>query len=597
MTTVTTYELPPLDPGTASVAYELANFPTPPWCLTRSRSDDSEDRARCAEWLNETAMADRLPVIEHVLDRLGAPKVDSSDPDPGLAALGQWLQEWFPKVAEPFVQTGYPSVPGWRHNFLVPTGEDRLGNVSSWSWPRMQGYSALGDALLHSLVVDLASIIMSCALTRDPQLRWTSQFGHFHLVLHTSEPLFAPLEQIRELLVQSVGPPRGERGRSLRRRQSRILVDCYSQAVTGIAPESIENQFHEQRHRMLSRFKVKRPGRAAPEPPQNLVDAVSRLRSIGLYEKWKYTDVALAQALSSGWLHATGRTLPGDQEQLWLCLILMDGDRTWFEDVDMAIQGVGDRMYFLTLFSLESIGGRGFGGFSDPEEDWDAEPGSVIVTVRWRRKKHRFTIPVTPDGVLHPKLFTELNAFLPDDGPRLWFADRGPTVGIVVRATDGERDALCELTGISLSEEPPEWWVRASNEGVASLGLADGFDPLLMGESGRQVPVEDAERGVMSIEGPDLRGVSVTDYELDGQVVFSVFVSAAEFLRGDTLERELDHQIQTALRSVPGVVDVTHEDREVWLVFGDPDEGALVEAASAAVETVLQEHADEIPRS
>jgi hypothetical protein len=503
---VTTYELPPLRPGAESIAYELADFPTAPWCLTRSRGGEgSDDRSRCAAWLNETAMAERLPIIEQLLDRLDAPSVDRSDPEPGLAALGQWLQGWFPKAGQPFVETGYPSVPGWRRNFLVSRGEDRLGDVSSCSWPHMEGYSELGDSLLHSLVVDLASIIMSCAWTPSPQLRWTSQDGHFHIVLHTSEPLFASLEQIRELLVQSVGPARGERGRSLRLRQSRILVDCYTQAVTGIAPKSIESQFPEQRYRTFSRFKVSKPGRTAPPAPQNLVDAISSLRSIGWYERWKHTDVSLAQALGAGWLYATGRKFPEDEEQLWLCLLLMDSDRTWFEDVDMAIQGVGDRLYFLTLFSIGSIGGRGFGGFSDPEEDWDSEPGSVIVTVRWRRKKHRLVIPVTPDGVLHPKVFTELNGLLPDDQPRLWFADHGPTVGIVVRATEEERDALRELTGISLSAGPPDWWVRASNEGVASLDLKAGFDPLLMGHAEEQVPIEVAERSGMSIEESELR--------------------------------------------------------------------------------------------
>jgi hypothetical protein len=35
-----------------------------------------------------------------------------------------------------------------------------------------------------------------------------------------------------------------------------------------------------------------------------------------------------------------------------------------------------------------------------------------------------------------------------------------------------------------------------------------------------------------------------------------------------------------------------HEDREVWLVFGAPDEGELVDAASTAVDAVLEALAD-----
>jgi hypothetical protein len=91
--------------------------------------------------------------------------------------------------------------------------------------------------------------------------------------------------------------------------------------------------------------------------------------------------------------------------------------------------------------------------------------------------------------------------------------------------------------------------------------------------------------------------VSVKDYELDGQTVFRVFASAAEFLRGDNVEGALDHRIQAALRSVQGVTNVVHDDRGVWLVFGDPDEGNLEDAASVAVGMVLRERADEIPQS
>src|ERR1700722_146498 len=390
---VTTYELPKLGPGAETVSYELARFPTQPWCLTRSRGfASSDDVVRCAEWINEVAMAERRPVIEQTLLQLGAPSVDTSDPIPGLLALAQWLQEWFPKVADPFVQNLYPSVPGWRQHFLTPDGDDRLGQVNAWSWPHMTGYSELGDSLLHSLIVDLASIVTACAQVREASLGWSSQLGDygFQLALNPAEPPYSPLVQIRDLLEQSAGPPRGERGRRLRQRQSNILLDCYTQATTGIAPPSIQSEFPEQQHRMFSRFLVKRPTKSAPGVPSHLVDTVSSLRTIGLYEKWKHSDKELAQALGAAWRFATGRTLPEHSDELWWCLLFLDSDRTWFEDVDMAIRGVGDRLYGETLFGIGLIS-RGLGAFSDPEEDWHSVPGSVQVSVRWRRKKQRFT--------------------------------------------------------------------------------------------------------------------------------------------------------------------------------------------------------------
>jgi len=64
--------------------------------------------------------------------------------------------------------------------------------------------------------------------------------------------------------------------------------------------------------------------------------------------------------------------------------------------------------------------------------------------------------------------------------------------------------------------------------------------------------------------------VSVTDFEPDGRSVFRVFVCAAGLFRGAELKRALNERTQSALRSVPGVADVRHEDREVWDLSGDP---------------------------
>jgi hypothetical protein len=98
----------------------------------------------------------------------------------------------------------------------------------------------------------------------------------------------------------------------------------------------------------------------------------------------------------------------------------------------------------------------------------------------------------------------------------------------------------------------------------------------------------------LSVDDEGLRQVSITDMEVDGQLVFKVFVSAAEFLRGAEVEGALDERITAALQAASGVNSVIHVDREVWEVGGDPREAELEEAVSIALESILGEFADKI---
>lgn len=59
---------------------------------------------------------------------------------------------------------------------------------------------------------------------------------------------------------------------------------------------------------------------------------------------------------------------------------------------------------------------------------------------------------------------------------------------------------------------------------------------------------------------------------------WSVFVAVAEFVREEPLETELAEAVAEALGAVPGVTDVVHEDREVWVVDGTPRGSDLVVA-------------------
>jgi hypothetical protein len=63
----------------------------------------------------------------------------------------------------------------------------------------------------------------------------------------------------------------------------------------------------------------------------------------------------------------------------------------------------------------------------------------------------------------------------------------------------------------------------------------------------------------------------------------------AEFLREEPLESELDRGVDAALRSVEGVTDVVHEDREQWIAEGTPTGEALVRAAAGFVDSIADQ--------
>lgn len=78
---------------------------------------------------------------------------------------------------------------------------------------------------------------------------------------------------------------------------------------------------------------------------------------------------------------------------------------------------------------------------------------------------------------------------------------------------------------------------------------------------------------------------------------WQVGVAAMELVRSDPLESELRQAVEAALRAVPGVSAVHEEDREVWVVFGQPSGARLVDAVAAVVDARaddLQRHLDSL---
>jgi hypothetical protein len=94
--------------------------------------------------------------------------------------------------------------------------------------------------------------------------------------------------------------------------------------------------------------------------------------------------------------------------------------------------------------------------------------------------------------------------------------------------------------------------------------------------------VEEWER---STEEFQLKAVGAWLLEGDS---WRVWLAMAEFVRRDPLETEMTAGIEAALRSVPGVTGVWHEDREQWVADGAPSGRDLVEAAANFVDSIAE---------
>ena len=428
--------------------YPLIGFPWEPWTLTAWLELTQAQAGLYANWLNETG-TDRIPVILKVLGEAGAPVAGLREQPDDLAALGSWAQSWFPLVAAPLVAQG----------FLHDNAADRLGEAFAAWGPSLSSFSPFGDALLHSLAHDLAFVVADCARAARPGLRWQAaadEWRNFFVTVNHDPPLFDVIVQIKDFLVQSVARRRGARSTALRRWYSRLLYGCYQWMATGADPPLREEEFPDLRARMYPRYELTRPSRADPPAPQQLAEAVGAFRRAGWFETSKLADADLARAAQVAWRKFEREDIPLTPAEMNWRLLLLDIGRTWSEDVDAGITPQ-DRLYEDTLFAVERVGGKGFGHFRDPAEDWASRPGDLLLSFTWGRRWCQLLL-TGPGRYLSPALVTGLNSLLPAGGQRLWFFDHGPPLGIVTRATPVERNALEQLTGIRLDPEPPSWW-------------------------------------------------------------------------------------------------------------------------------------------
>ena len=412
-------------------------------------------------------------MIRPVLAEAGAPVGQLPEEPEALLALGVWAQQWFSSMLRSCAGDG-SGVSG----FVQEKPQLRLGGAWAADRPDAPGYSPSADALLHSVALDLAFLVIEAARVQRPELAWQvvhdEERERFAVTVEQSSPPFPVLRLIRDFLVQSGARPRGLRGRELRDWRSGTLYRCYERAATGKAQISESQAFPgAAEHREGSSYLLRRPKREDPPASAELVAMVAAFRQAGWFEAakvsstgqfttrssaTKLTDADLARAAQASWQAFEHEAMPADPVQAARRLLVLDGGRTWSEDVE-ADARPGDNLHEQTLFAIARIVGKDLGNLRDATEDWQTSPGDVQLSFWLGRGHHQILLP-SPEGYLSPALFTGLNELLPEGRPRLWYADHGPPVAVVTRATAAEKDALQNLTGIELSPDPPGWWSK-----------------------------------------------------------------------------------------------------------------------------------------
>jgi hypothetical protein len=506
-------------------------------------------------------------------------------------ALGAWLYRWFPLAAETFLPRGFRGEPGWRPGYFQDLPEYRLGRSWTPTVPSDHEYEPAADALLQSVAVDVALLVTGRAQAARPGLRWQassdSEAADFFVTPDAAGSPFPLIRRVREFLVQATARPRGRKGHELQQWRTADLYRCYQRAAAGVPlPDEWAAFPGSNEYREGCRYYLVEPPRSGPEPHPELVAAISAFRQAGWFQARarKLDDAKLAASANATWQAHEGEELPpAAAEAAWRLLVLYCG-RTWSEDVD-ADARPGDDLHEKTLSAILEIGGRALRRLYDAEELWTDPDGDVQLRFRLNKRDHVLTLPA-PGRYLSPALITGLNALLPAEAERLWFADHGPPIAIVTRATSSQRDQLQRLTGLQLSSDPPTWWTA-----LAPLPPAVGPPT---GEEARSAPslaeeisdywerVPADERYLLGVEVRSGEGVS-------DPFDWLVTVSAREYFRDDPLGLELQHRLESALLAVPGVTSAENASWETWYVSGKASGKALCQAAAIVVDELADQ--------
>lgn len=105
----------------------------------------------------------------------------------------------------------------------------------------------------------------------------------------------------------------------------------------------------------------------------------------------------------------------------------------------------------------------------------------------------------------------------------------------------------------------------------------------------KQLPPMDGEileEWIRETQEEDILGVGAA--RSDDEWPWQVTIYVAEFVRKEPLESKLHQSILSAIKTVPGVTDVEHEDREIWIAKGNPKGEDLVRACAKVVDSLSE---------
>ncbi len=386
--------------------------------------------------------------------------------------------------------------------------------------------------------------------------------------------------------MQATARPRGRKGHELRQWRTTDLYRCYQRAAADVPlPDEWEAFPGSNEYREGCRYYLVEPPRSDLHPRPELAAAIRAFRQAGWFQTSKLNDAKLAAAANATWQAHEGEEIPTATAEAGWRLLVLDCGRTWSEDVN-ADARPGDDLHDKTLTAIIEIGGRALRRLYDAEELWSDPDGDVELRFRLNRRDQVLKIPA-PGRYLSPALITGLNALLPEAEDRLWFADHGPPIAIVTRATISERDELQRLTGLQLSPDPPNWWTT-----LAPLPTTAGPPPEPEETRRTSSPDEEISDYWERVPADEryLLGVKVISGERFPEEPFDwlVTISAREYFRDDPLGQELRHRLESAMLAVPGVTSAENASWETWYVTGKASGEALCQAAA----TVVDELAD-----
>ncbi len=467
-------------PSGVTVRYEMLPAQVP-YLVFRDHSADVLDEARSRDWVEwlRATEAERAHYFVGFLASAGAPVAGVLDSRSALTALAAWARLWLPRVFEERYNVAFVDIVSLEK--------------SSNALPR--SVTAEAEALFQSLVHDITFVTVATARMVRPDLVWRLQQlevfpwlasgGSFRRAmpgikylptLWEEPPWVDPVREVSHFVNNAAlgtteGPPVAlGSGDWLNRLARRLGGDVAPGGpgfieVTPYPPGELAASLAvlAQLERAAT-TPLRAPRQSAPPARPDIVMAAAVFRRAGFFARLQHlSDEDLGRAVSTTWRKRQWDELAEDPERLDEELLVLDSERTWYDDPEADVSP-GNEVYRSFLRELAKCSG-GAMKVTNVKEDWESQPGSVVLSFRLNGERHHLVLDDMDDWI-NPFAVTGLNDLLPPDNPHFYFVDNGGQMAIVTRATEKERQALEAARPIRLLTEPPDWWMAVQGAGL-----------------------------------------------------------------------------------------------------------------------------------